>query len=363
MSIRKWSWIAACAIGLAYGCQSEPKEPEVAEPPPAAEAPEASADPEDPEPPSKSSPECVGPVTTGDTKTVQVAGQKWELSGSTMTAKSGLKKKKLVVGAITDVKEDSPENLANLDVILKRFKKAKVDLIVVAGDSGLDKDQIVGVLGKVAEAKVPVFNISGNREGKAHYTAALAEVSKAHPNVFNLNAIRRVDTPFADFISMPGYFNASYIHAEDGCQYFQADVDALDELVKASDSPVVLVSHGGPKQTGEQAIDRTAEGANVGDPMLTKAVEKNDIKFGIFGNIHEAGGRATDLAGEKILPEGKPHDALFLNPGPADAVAWQMNDGTESLGMAAVLTFDSQGQASYEIQRISEGEAKVAGSP
>ncbi len=363
MKVGKWTWIAGCALALAYGCQSEPKEPEVAEPPAAEGETEPTADADEPEPPSKSSPDCIGPVTAGEPKMVKVAGQKWELNGSTLTAKSGLKKKKLVVGAITDVKEDSPENLANLDVILKRFKKAKVDLVMVAGDTGLDKDQIVGVLSKIAESQVPVFNISGNREGKADYNAALAEVAKAHPNVFNLNQIRRIDTPIADFISMPGYFNASYIHAEDGCQYFQADVDALDELVEASDSPVVLVSHGGPKQSGEQAIDRTAEGANVGDPMLTKAIEKHAIKFGIFGNIHEAGGRATDFAGEKILPEGKPQESMFLNPGPADAVAWQMNDGSESFGMAAVMTIDSEGRATYEIKRIKEGEAKVAGSP
>ncbi|MEO0813191.1 MAG: metallophosphoesterase, partial [Myxococcota bacterium] len=274
-----------------------------------------------------------------------------------------LKKKKLIVGALTDVKENSPENLANLDVFLKHFKKAKVDLIIVAGDSGLDEEQLVGVLGKVAESKVPVFNIAGNREGKADYVSAMEKVAKDHPNVFNLNAVRRIDTPFADFVSMPGYFNPSYIHAEDGCQYFQADVDGLDALAKASDSPVVLISHGGPLQTGEQAIDRTAEGANVGDSMLTKAIEKNAIKFGIFGNIHEAGGRATDLAGETLLPEGQSHESLFLNPGPADAVAWQMNDGSESLGMASVLTFDNQGQASYAIHRVKEGEAKVAGTP
>ncbi|MEM6733490.1 MAG: hypothetical protein AAF658_18165, partial [Myxococcota bacterium] len=213
----------------------------------------------------------------------------------------------------------------------------------------------------IAEAGVPVFNIAGNREGKEDYKTAMEEVAKNHPNVFDLNQIRRVDTEFVDFISMPGYFNPSYIHAEDGCQYFQADVDALDELVKASDSPVVLVSHGGPLQKGEEAIDRTAEGSNVGDEMLTKAIEKNKIPFGLFGNIHEAGGRATDLAGETLLPEGKPQESMFVNPGPGDAVAWQMNDGTESLGMAGVITFDAQGRGSYKIERVGGKDSKVAG--
>ncbi|MEM6532867.1 MAG: metallophosphoesterase [Myxococcota bacterium] len=349
MKLRVWA-----IVPLLFACQQD-KQPEVIEGVKPAGT-EAKAEVEPPAPPKKSFPECVGPIGDGEKKEVTIGNQKWELNGSTLSATSGLKKNRLVVGALTDIKEDSEENLANLDAFVATFKKEKVDLVMIAGDSGLDKAQLLGVLSKVAEVGVPVFNIAGNREGKADYDAAMKEITEKHPNVLNLNAIRRVDTPLADFISMPGYFNPSYIHAEDGCQYFQADVDALDDLAKASDSPVVLVSHGGPLQTGEQAIDRTAEGANVGDPMLTKAVEKNEIKFGIFGNIHEAGGRGVDLAGENLLPEGKPHESLFLNPGPGDAVAWQMNDGSESLGMASVLTFDNKGRATYVVHRIPDPE-------
>ncbi|MEM6274039.1 MAG: metallophosphoesterase [Myxococcota bacterium] len=368
MSLRPWILPLIFLLGFAAGCQPESAPTPTDEPTsePEAEKPNLEdEDVEEPKPaePTASTKACVGPIEDGEPVKVKIGKQMWERRGSTLSATKGLKKKKLVVGTLSDVKEDSEENLANLDVLVKKFKKAKVDLVMVAGDSGLDQKQIVGVLNKIAGIGVPVFAIAGNREGEADYTAALTEVTQANPNVLSLNEIRRIDTPFADFVSLPGYFNPNYIHAEDGCQYFQADVDQLDELAKASDSPVVLISHGGPKQSGEEGIDRTAEGDNVGDPMLLAAIEKNKIPFGIFGNIHEAGGRATDLEGTKVLAEGKSFDSMYLNPGPADGVAWQMNDGSESIGMGAVFTIDADGKATYAMHRIPDPSKKVAKKP
>lgn len=357
MNLRLWIPCSLFVVVAASRCQRGDDAPVAEDPtPPAAVADAADAEPEglDQGGVAASRPNCVGPIEAGETVSVRIAGQSWEHSGSTLRARSGLKKNRLVVGALADIKEDSEENLRNLDKLLDNFKKAKVDLVVVAGDSGLDREEIINVVARVATAKVPVLVGAGNREGEADFTEALAQVSAEHNNVFNLNKIRRVDTPVADLISLPGYFDAGYIHAEDGCQYFQEDVDALGELVRASDSPVVLVSHGGPRQSGDEALDLTAEGQHVGDPMLTEFLQDYDIKFGIFGNIHESGGRATELTGDTRLDEGKRHDTLFLNPGPADAVAWQMNDGTDSVGMAAVMTLTRAGQASYRVNRIAD---------
>lgn len=346
------------AVGLAglTACNPDKAPEQAPEQPKADAAPQAKA----PEPPSKSHADCVGPIATGEAKKVQVGRHTWELNGSTLEAPAAIGKNGLTLGVITDIKENSEENLANIDEFIKFFSKKKVDAIVVAGDTGLNKEQIVGALEAFKDVKVPVFNIAGNREGKSDYTAAMAEVSAKHPHIMNLNVIRHIDTPVADLVSMPGYFNPSYIHAEDGCQYFQADVDAMVELAKTADSPVILVSHGGPKSSGTAGIDRTAEGSNVGDPMLTKAIIDAKIPFGIFGNIHEAGGRATNLEGTAVLEAGKSHESLYLNPGPADGVRWIMNDESESVGMAAILTVDKGGKASFEIMRITDSEAKLA---
>ena len=124
-------------------------------------------------------------------------------------------------------------------------------------------------------------------------------------------------------------------------------------IAAAGDKSVVVLSHGPPKQEGVEALDRTLEQANVGDPALAKLLADAGVKFGVFSNIQEAGGRATNLAGSEILSADEPHDALFLNPGAADSVSWKMNDGSRSVGMAAVLTLDD-GKGMFTIHRIED---------
>lgn len=353
-----FSVIAAVPMALSLAaCQGKKAQEPAQEAKPEAAAAEAPAQEEAAPAAQAAAPhtDCVGPITAeGEAKEIKVGEQTWELKGSTLTLKGEAKQLKL--GALTDIKENSAENLQNLEAFIKWFKEQQVDAVVVAGDTGLNREQIAGSLKPLAQLGVPVFNIIGNREGRADYVAAMQEVA-ASGNVFNLNQIRRVDTPVVDIVSMPGYFNANYIHATDGCAYGPQQVEALGEAVKAANSPVLLVSHGGPLQTGEQALDRTAEGEHVGDPALTALIQKHNIPFGIFGNIHEAGGRATDLAGSTLLPQKAPQDTLYLNPGPADGVRWTMNDDSVSLGMAAILTV-ADGKASYEIYRVKDAVAQ-----
>ncbi len=298
--------------------------------------------------------QCVGPLTDGKGKPeIHTIGKlQWELLGSTLRLRKDHGEKLVRIGTLANIKESTTDNMRNVDSFLKWFKKEKVDVVVVAGDSGLDREQLIAVFKKLAGSGLPIFSIIGNREGRADYTEALATIQAKFKNVFNLNTVRRIDMPNVDLISMPGYHNPGYIHAEDGgCPYHAKDVEALAELVKSCDSPVVLISHGAPRQKSPEGIDRTAEGENVGDPQLTAAIAKNHIPFGIFGNIHEAGGRATNLEGTRVLAQDKPFDALYLNPGPVDGVLWIMNDQTESVGMAAVMTI-ANGKASYHVKRL-----------
>ncbi len=344
-------------VALTSACQKE------APPPPEPAKPEVKVEPPAPPPTPKSDPTCVGPMTTGTPETVTVGDQTWELNGAKMELKSELKKKgELVIGALTDIKEDSDENKANLKKLVDFFKKSKAQLIVVAGDTGQNQKEIEGALTVLATSKVPVFNIVGNREGKAEYRKAMVALKAKYGNVFDLNVIREVETPVLDIVSMPGYFNPSYLHNDDGCLYYQADLDALDAFIKARKEPVMLVSHGGPKQDGAEALDRTAEGENRGDPGLAKVMAEDKVPFGIFGTFHEAGGRATDLSGATRLDENKPYDSLYVNPGPADAVKWMMNDGSESEGMGALLTF-KDGKLSYQIHRLGGKPAPKGKAP
>jgi hypothetical protein len=103
--------------------------------------------------------------------------------------------------------------------------------------------------------------------------------------------------------------------------------------------------------------------ATRGDPGFTAVIRAAKLPFGIFSHIHEAGGRATGRTGRVWLEQGKKYDTLFLNPGPADGVRWGMNDGSASVGMAAVMAI-GRGAASYEVLRVpADAVAAVSVEP
>jgi Icc-related predicted phosphoesterase len=343
-------FISLGLIGALAACQSKTEAPAPAKKAEAVAEP-AKAEPAQAAAQTKADPACVGAAGEGAPQLVETANGKWERNGSTVTWKEGANADGIVLGAITDIKDGAAENIANLKQAVTFFTAEKVDAIVVAGDSGETEEHITAVLDVLAAPKVPVFIVIGNRESKTVFNKAVAAASIKYPHVFNLNQVRRVDTPAVDLVSLPGYFNPDYLHAEDGCRYFGGDIKELETIAAGLNSPGLLVSHGGPKQAGKDALDYTSQGNNVGHDALLPLFKNANIPYGIFGNIHEAGGTATDLAGAK-LAAGAEHPALYLNPGPVDSIRWPMNDGTESTGMAAVMSIKA-GKASYKVERFT----------
>jgi hypothetical protein len=351
-TIRLSSIALGCTAALLFGCPKEASEGgEKKAPPP---KPTAA-----PKPVATSSgaagaladPRCLAAFdASGPKKVVEVAGRSFEITGTKLVAapKAG----DVVLGVMSDIKEDTPENLANLDALVEFFKTEKAEAIVVAGDTGETQPQIEHALDTLAKSKLPIFVVIGNREGRAAYHGAVTAVAARYPGLFDMNQVRLAELGDAALVSVPGYYNKVYIHSEDGCDYKPSDVDATKSAVQAAaGKTVVLVSHGPPKQDGVEALDRTLEQANVGDPSLARFLKDAAIKFGIFANIEEAGGRATNLAGSQLVAQGKFVEELYLNAGPADSVKWKMNDGTQSMGMAGVLTIRGK-QASFKIHRL-----------
>jgi Icc-related predicted phosphoesterase len=313
--------------------------------------------------PVMSSPECVGPVATSPEETFEIAGKKYVRKGSTISQEGADADDELIVGQVSDIKDHTPDNAANLKLVLEWMKGQKVDIVAVTGDLGESQDSIEKVLKDAAALGVPVLTIIGNRECREHFTKAVEAVQKDHKNVINMNAVRVFNTDDASFVSMPGYYNKSYIHCAEGCEYTTDDIKQLPTIAQAATAPVkILVSHGPPLQSGDKAIDRIHEGANVGDPALAELLKANAglFPFGMFGNIQEAGGYATDLAGTTRVAADTFADSFYLNPGPLDSVRWVMLDGSESVGMAAMIKVKGK-QASYSIHRLKPGEAKPVG--
>lgn len=315
-----------------------------------------------PPPPAESHPECVGRAATTPEETRDIGGKKFVRKGSTLSLEGSDADDELIIGQITDIKDHNADNAANLKLVLEWMKAQKADMIAVTGDLGETQESIEKVLQDVVATGLPVLTLVGNRECRDHYTKAVAKVQQTAPNLINMNTIRVVNTDDASFVSMPGYYNKSYIHCAEGCEYTASDVKELPALAAAATGPVkLLISHGPPLMSGDKAIDRIHEGANVGDPTLTEVLKANPglFPFGMFGNIQEAGGYATDLSGTTRVAADTFADSFYLNPGPLDSVRWVMLDGTESVGMAGLVKVKGK-QASYSIHRLKPGEAKAA---
>ncbi len=335
--------VAACAA---------PQKPAPAPAPAATPAP-VDDSPLDPktwaEVPGKLGGQCPGPLfTLPKPEPVTIGDAAWTIEGSTMRRDGGPWQGPLTFGVLGAVKDAEPGTRKNVQKAMKLFTKQKVDFIVVNGDIAESNEvrQVFKMLGE--ELKLPVFLHSGNIEWTSAFTEAFVEMAPLHPHLVNMNWIRHVDFGGVHLVSLPGWSVRRYV--KDGACFYDADnVFALRPLVQELQQKgdvVVLTAHGPPKSFGKAAID-TADlpdgKQNVGDAALQQLILDEKIPFGLFSHILEAGGRATsDLKkGAPLkLPMKAPVDRLYINAGSASSFGWQMNDGSTSRGLAAVVAID-----------------------
>lgn len=347
--------VLALAVAGTVACPDKPVEKPVTPEPVKQAVVDQAATP----PKAATNPLCLGAAATTPEETIEIGGKKFLRKGSTLSLETADADDEFVIGQVSDVKDHTPENAANLKAAFDWMKTEKVDAIAVTGDLGESAESIQRVLEDAAAVGVPVFAIVGNRECANHFDEGVKAAQAKSKNIINLNQVRVVNFDDVSFVSLPGYYNKSYIHCAEGCEYSADDVKALPELAKAATAPnKVIISHGPPLQAGALAIDRIHEGANVGDPALAAVMKDGLFPFGLFGNIQEAGGHATNIAGDKRVEPDTYADSLYLNPGPIDSVRWVMLDGTESVGMAGIVHWKGK-QAQYKIKRLKAGEAKV----
>ncbi len=345
------SLLAACFALSLCACTEKKAEPEATKPA-AVEAPK-------PPPPPAPAPakveralkECAAPVEIAAATAVKVGDRDAKSAGYKLTFEGKKADGQLVLGVLGPINEDSGQNMLALKKYVKFFEEDKADAIIVTGDVGEVADGIARVLKVLAETKLPVLVVIGNRECRAEFTDGVNLAKKEFSNIINLSETRAVEFPELTIVSLPGYHDPSYIPCATGCQYFKSTVDEVISMAKEAKRPVMMVAHGPPHGDGSQALDYASAGGNVGDPEENRAIREGNIAFGVYSNIKEAGGRATsDAAGTTQLKQATPSKTLYLNPGPADTMGWELNDGTKSVGLAATVTL-KDGQASFKLLR------------
>jgi Icc-related predicted phosphoesterase len=293
--------------------------------------------------------ECAAPLEPAPASEVKVGDRTAQSLGYKLTFTEKDADGALVLGVLGPINEDSGQNMLTLRKYLKFFQDEKADAIVVTGDVGEVADGIARVLKGLGESKLPVLVIAGNRECRAEYTDGVNAARKDYSNIVNMNEFRAVELGGAMLVSLPGYHDPNYINCVTGCRYFKTTVDEVIRIAKDSQVPTVLVAHGPPHGDSSQSLDHASSGGTVGDEEINRAIREGKIPFGLFSNIKEAGARATsDPGGTTQLKPATPSKTLYLNPGPADTVGWEMNDGSKSAGMAAVFTL-KDGQGSFKL--------------
>ena len=55
--------------------------------------------------------------------------------------------------------------------------------------------------------------------------------------------------------------------------------------------------------------------------------------------------------GAVVIPQNKPAESLYLNPGPAMADPWLMNDKKKAHGMGMIATY-KKGEMSYKVVKM-----------
>ncbi len=305
---------------------------------------------------------CAAPIQTGSKSELKFGDRTAAMDGSRLTFKD-TSASALRLGVLGPLNEDSPANMAAIQKYTAFFKSEKIDAVIVTGDVGETAGGMTRVLSELAAPGRPVFVLIGNRECQPDFAQAIAATRSTYPSVINLSEVRVVEFAQLTLLSLPGYHDANYINCKDGCQYYKADVDDLIEEARRAKTPVALISHGPPHGSGDQSLDFTGNGGNVGDEQINRALHDAKIAFGIFSNIKEAGARAfADAEGTTAVAEGTESASLYLNPGPADSSQWKMNDRTTSVGMASVFEVKN-GQARFKMLRLANEVGSKKRSP
>ncbi|MBK6847961.1 MAG: hypothetical protein IPG96_10630 [Proteobacteria bacterium] len=243
---------------------------------------------------------------------------------------------RLRLGVLSDTREALPQTLTNVARLVARFRAARVDAVVMLG--GLDSS-FVGAVRLLRALRGPwaLLALAGDRSSAEGFQAALRH---ADPAAIDLTRTQIVAWPTLTLVGVPGYHLPHHnLAGPQGCGYDAADLTLLTARLRGTALPRLLLAHGPPRGQGPHAVDRASGEVNVGDPLLRRWIDEAQVRFGVFGHVHEAAGQATRLDGSPVAP-GLWSDSLLLQVGSSEAVPHQQRTGDWSTGTAAVLELD-----------------------
>jgi Icc-related predicted phosphoesterase len=298
--------------------------------------------------------DCLG--AAGKMKTpiaITVGKNKYELRGSRLVQTAPAKTESLRVGIISATKDDRDITLKGVKTLIDWLEAKKVDVLLANGDLASNSIQMPKVFLALAKANALVIAYTGNTESCGSFNRSANKVFNKHRNFINGNWVRRFDLKGATLVTLPGYYDKRFTHVSGAAHYREKHVEALVEMFEEAPKPIVFTSHGPPKMTGKNGIDLASGVGHVGDQVMTDMLDFEEVHFGLFGHILEAGGRASDLSGKKKRKQGQWYPQLFLNAGSANPDPWPMLNGNTSYGMGALFEIKNK-KARYWIKELKK---------
>jgi len=268
---------------------------------------------------------------------ITAGANKYELKGSQLVQTAPAKKESLRIGIISATKDDRELTLNSIRTLLAWLEAEKIDVLLANGDLATNSLQMPKIFGELAKAKALVIAYTGNTESCGSFNRSLDVVFKKHRNLINGNWVRRFDLKGGTLVTLPGYYDKRFTHVSGAAHYREKHVEALVEMFEEAPKPIIFSSHGPPKMKGKNGIDLASGVGHVGDKITAEMLDFEEVHFGLFGHILEAGGRASNLTGTKKLKQGQWYKSLFLNAGSANPDPWPMLDGQTSYGMGALF--------------------------
>lgn len=292
----------------------------------------------------------VDPAAAKKVQPITLAGVKLSVQGAALRfsgkpASTG----RLVLGVLGDTRAASPDTLARLGPLSRRFKQAGAAAVVVLGGVAPTYDGVREVLARLREGGLPVLALPGDRASRSGFSGAVENLGAG---VVDLIRVRAVVHPAASLVGLPGYYRAHHLLAgPQGCSYDGADLTRLAALAAGLPGPRVLLSHGPPRGSGPTAVDRAFGGVNVGDPLMGELMRRGKLTVVLSAHVHESAGRATTLSGDPVA-QGAWSPTLVLNVGAADATPHQDLRGAWSTGTAALVEVEAR-RARFRMVELS----------
>lgn len=221
--------------------------------------------------------------------------------------------KSVRVGVVSDL-EGAFDNISKS---VKKLKKQKVDLIIIAGDvyeneklrvnpsypNSVDNlTEMILCIKPYAELGVPVYVISGNHELIDIFNLGIKNLNDTgYKNVITANN-SYFDLGDFSIVSIGGYHHPRFT-ARGAKLIGKFDYQLLySNFSKAlnSEKPIIFVSHGPPKTSSK--IDKITSGYNVGDENFSNLLLNPNVKnvINVCGHIHEAGGNSFKFGSDKV---------------------------------------------------------------